>query len=136
MTLTLTLAESIPFMLTNRDQNFIAFCDELRAYVEVHHHFPNKHTAALNRIKYIRKKINEGTLEERKRVMFMEIAEMRDMEEHTGGRKRVKGWFKSLSASLVKGSSGLRGSREFKWFKGTNTINTIKQQIDSFGCNI
>lgn len=74
--------------MSKNDQNFIAFCDELRAYVEEHHHFPNKHTASLNRIKYIRKKINEGTLEEWKRVMFMEIAEMRDMAEHTGGRKR------------------------------------------------
>lgn len=51
-----------------------------------HHHFPNKHTAAHNKIKYIRKKINEGVLEEWKNVMFMEIAEMRDMEEHTGGK--------------------------------------------------
>lgn len=75
-------------MATKNDQNFIAFCDELRTYVEEHHHFPNKHTAALNRIKYIRKKINEGTREEWKKVMFMEIAEMRDMEEHTGGRRR------------------------------------------------
>lgn len=62
-------------MATKNDQNFIAFCDEVRTYVEEHHHFPNKHTAALNRIKYIRKKINEGTLEEWKRVMFMEIAD-------------------------------------------------------------
>lgn len=75
-------------MATKNDQNFIAFCDELRTHVEEHHHFPNKHTAALNRIKYIRKKINEGTREEWKIVMFMEIAEMRDMEEHTGGRRR------------------------------------------------
>lgn len=75
-------------MTSKNDQNFIAFCDELRAYVEVHHHFPNKHTAALNRIKYIRKKINEGTLEEWKLKMFMEIADMRDMVEHTGGRRK------------------------------------------------
>ena len=35
-----------------------------------------------------RKKINEGTLEEWKRVMFEEIAEMRELSIHTGGRKK------------------------------------------------
>lgn len=74
--------------LSNRDQNFIAFCNELRAYVEEYHHFPNKHTNLLSRVKYTRKKINEGKLEDWKLKMFNEIAEMRDMEEHTGGRKR------------------------------------------------
>lgn len=70
------------------DQNFIAFCDELRAYVEEHHLFPDKHTRLSHKIKYTRKKINEGTLEEWKRVMFEEIAEMRDLSIHTGGRKK------------------------------------------------
>lgn len=28
--------------LTNRDKTFIAFCDELRAYIEEHHLFPDK----------------------------------------------------------------------------------------------
>ena len=65
--------------LTTRDQNFIAFCDELRAYVEEHHLFPDKHTRLSHKIKYTRKKINEGTQEEWKRVMFEEIAGMRDL---------------------------------------------------------
>lgn len=30
--------------LTNRDKNFIAFCEELRAYVDEHQLFPDKHT--------------------------------------------------------------------------------------------
>lgn len=75
-------------MISKNDENFIAFCDELRAYVEEHHHFPNKHTNLLSRVKYTRKKINEGKLEEWKLKMFNEIAMMRDMEEHTGGRKK------------------------------------------------
>ena len=75
-------------MLTTGDQNFIAFCDELRAYVEVHKHLPNKHTNLLSRIKYTRKKINEGILEDWKLKMFTEIADMRAMDEHTGGRKK------------------------------------------------
>ena len=39
------------------------------AYVEVHHLFPDKHTRLSHKVKYTRKKINEGTLEEWKRVI-------------------------------------------------------------------
>ena len=70
------------------DENFIVFCDELRAYVEEHKHFPNKHTNLLSRVKYTRKKIKEGKLEEWKLKMFMEIADMRASHEHTGGRRK------------------------------------------------
>lgn len=31
-------------MRSKNDENFIAFCDELRKYVEEHHLFPDKHT--------------------------------------------------------------------------------------------
>ena len=31
----------------------IAFCDDLRAYVSEKHHFPNKYTQLLNRIKFV-----------------------------------------------------------------------------------
>ena len=48
---------------SKNDQNFIAFCDELRAYVEAHHLFPPKHTTLNNKCRYVRKKINEGKLE-------------------------------------------------------------------------
>ena len=73
--------------LTNRNVSFIAFCDEIRVYVEEHHLFPQKHSRLSHRVKYTRKKINEGTLEEWKRVMFEEIADMRDLTIPTGGRK-------------------------------------------------
>ena len=49
-------------------QNIIAICNELRAYVEEHHLFPQKHSRLSHKVKYTRKKINEGTLEEWKRV--------------------------------------------------------------------
>lgn len=75
-------------MAVINDQHFIAFCNELRAYVEVHRLFPDKHTRLSHKIKCTRKKINDGTLEEWKRVMFEEIAEMRALSLHTGGRKR------------------------------------------------
>lgn len=73
--------------MSKNDQNFIAFCNELRQYVEKHHLFPDKHTRLSHKIKYTRKKINEGTLEEWKRVMFEEIAGMR-VVIHTGGRRK------------------------------------------------
>ena len=73
--------------MNKNDENFIAFCNELREYVEKHHLFPDKHTRLSHKVKYTRKKINEGTLEEGKRAMFDEIANSRDLSIHTGGRK-------------------------------------------------
>lgn len=75
-------------MADKNDENFIKFCDELRAYVQEHHLFPPKHTNLLSRVKYTRKKIKDGTLEEWKRVMFEEIKAMRNLRIHTGGRKK------------------------------------------------
>ena len=45
-------------------ESWNAFIDELRTYVREHHHFPNKHTRLLSKVKYTRKKINDGTLED------------------------------------------------------------------------
>ena len=75
-------------MSTRKDEDFIAFCNELRAYVVEHHLFPPKHTNLLSRVKYTRKKIKDGTLEDWKREMFEEIEQMRDLGIHTGGRKK------------------------------------------------
>lgn len=47
-------------MAEKNDRNFIAFCDELRAYVSENKHFPNKHTRLLNKIKFVRRKIQSG----------------------------------------------------------------------------
>ena len=74
--------------MNKNDENFIAFCTELRAYVVEHGLFPPKHTNMLSRIKYVRKKINAGTLEDWKREMFEEIEKARDLSIHTGGRKK------------------------------------------------
>lgn len=75
-------------MAGKNDRNFIAFCNELRIYMSENQHLPNNYTRLLNKIKFVRRKINLGTLEEWKLKMFLEIAEMRDMDEHTGGRKK------------------------------------------------
>ena len=74
--------------MSKNDQNFIAFCDELRQYVEEHHLFPDKHTRLSHKVKYTRKKIKEGKLEEWKLKIFMEIADMRASHEHIGGRRK------------------------------------------------
>lgn len=88
-------------MASKNDQNFIAFCNELRAYVEEHHLFPDKHTRLSHMVKYTRKKINDGTLEEWKRVMFEEIAGMRDLTIHTGGCKKAPTISKMLMMRLT-----------------------------------
>ena len=71
------------------EESWNAFIEELRTYVLENHHFPNKHTNLLSRVKYTRKKINDGTLEEWKKEQFLEVADMRDMEEHCGGRRKL-----------------------------------------------
>lgn len=73
--------------MTN-EERWNEFIQELRAYVEEHHLFPDKHCRLSHKIKYTRKKIKAGTLEDWKLKMFTEIAEMRDMTEHTGGRRK------------------------------------------------
>ena len=55
-------------MVGKNDQNFIAFCDELRAYVLEKRYFPNKHTRLSNKIKFIRRKINHSGDEEYERA--------------------------------------------------------------------
>ena len=75
-------------MASKNDDNFVAFCDELRVYVEEHHWFPQKHSILSHKIKYTRKKIKAGTLEDWKREMFEEIENSRDLSTHTGGRKK------------------------------------------------
>ena len=44
----------------------------------------------LSRIKYVRKKIKAGTLEDWKREMFEEIEQTRDLTIHTGERRRIE----------------------------------------------
>ena len=58
-------------------ESWNTFIDELRTYVQEHHHSPNKHTRLLSRVKYTRKKINDGSLEEWKKEQFLEVADMR-----------------------------------------------------------
>ena len=94
--------------MTNNER-WICFISELRAYVEEHHHFPNKHTSMLNAIQYTRKKIREGTLEEWKVEQFREIEGMRELW-NSGFREMRKLWIpghfnnkQAIGAKLVIG---------------------------------
>lgn len=73
--------------MTN-EERWITFIRELRVYILEHHHGPNKHSRMLNAIKYTRKKIKEGKLEECKIQEFEEVMSLRWLDEHTGGRKK------------------------------------------------
>ena len=68
------------------NQNF----ELLKAYIEEHHHLPDKkkveNRGLLSWAKYQRKRIKAGALDEEKSRLFLEVAGMRDMEEHTGVR--------------------------------------------------
>ena len=72
----------------NNEERWQTFIDELRAYIEEHHHCPNKHCTLYNAQKYYRRKMKEGTLQPEKAQVLEEILNMRDLEEHTGGRRK------------------------------------------------
>ena len=79
-------------MLSTRDKVWNRNYRKLKAYIDEHHHLPDKkkveHRGLLNWVKYTRKKINDGSLEEWKKEQFLEVAGMRDMEEHCGGKRK------------------------------------------------
>lgn len=70
----------------------MVFVKRLSAYIEVHHHLPDKHKiedrGLLNHVKYVRKKNKEGKLEEIKINEFNLVMGLR-LNEHTGGRKKI-----------------------------------------------
>ena len=77
-------------MAGKNDEKWMANYEALKAYIDEHHHLPDKHKVEnrglLNFSKYTRKKIKEGTLDEEKREMFESLLATRS-NEHTGGRR-------------------------------------------------
>lgn len=76
--------------MKNKD-NWLAFFDELQAYIESHGHLPDKHVVEnrglLSKAKYLRKKIKAGTAEDWMVERFEGILALRSTE-HTGGRRK------------------------------------------------
>ena len=70
------------------DERWNIFIHDLREYILEHHHGSNKHSRMLNAIKYTRKKIKEGKLEDEKVKEFEGVMSLWRMDEHPGGRKK------------------------------------------------
>lgn len=81
-------------MATKNEENWMMHYNELKAYVAVHHHFPDKHKVEfrglLNWAKYTRKKINAGTSPEVQRLLFEELEASRSTEYTWGRRKNIQ----------------------------------------------
>lgn len=78
-------------MAIKNDLNWQDKFNELKAYIALNGHLPDKHRqdnrGLLSWAKYQRRKIKEGTLEEEKKALFLELLSTRSTE-HTGGRKK------------------------------------------------
>lgn len=77
-------------MATKNEENWLSNYEAIKAHVAETGHFCDKHSRLNNWARYQRKCIKAGTLEDWKRVLFEELAASRS-NEHTGGRKRLKG---------------------------------------------
>lgn len=74
-------------MASKNDEKWMAIYEALKAHLAETGHFANKHTRLYAFVKYTRKKLNAGTLEEWKKDLFLELVESRS-DSHTGGRKK------------------------------------------------
>lgn len=77
--------------MSKNDENWLANYEALKAYIDEHHHLPDKHKienrGLLNQTKYFRKKMKDGTLNA-ERVQELEAVLSMRSNEHTGGRKK------------------------------------------------
>ena len=73
------------------EESWIQKFEILKAYIEEHHHLPDKkkveNRGLLSWAKYQRKKIKADALDEKKTRLFMELMDSR-LKEHTGGRRK------------------------------------------------
>lgn len=78
-------------MAKQTERNWLRNFLELKEYISVHGHLPDKHKVEnrglLSWAKYQRKKIKEGSLDPERQRLFEELMSARSTE-HTGGRKR------------------------------------------------
>ena len=85
----------------SNEEKWLANYEALKAYIDEHHHLPDKHKVEdrgkLSWWKYQMKKKKAGTLTEEQIRLLDEVAGMRSTE-HTGGRKK-----KSLTTEVSQG---------------------------------
>ena len=78
--------------MTEKDAVWRENYEALKRYVLERGHLPDKHVvenrALLNWVKYNRKKIKAGTLDNEKRELFESLLATRS-NEHTGGRRKL-----------------------------------------------
>ena len=74
----------------NNEERWNTFIAELREYIEEHHLGPSRHTDLYNRCRYFRKKMKAGALDADKAKELEGVLSMRDLNIHTGGRKKKK----------------------------------------------
>lgn len=78
-------------MGSKNDEKWMANYEALKAYIDEHHHLPDKHKETdrnkLSWWKYQMKKKKAGTLTEEQERMLQVLADSRS-KEHTGGRRK------------------------------------------------
>lgn len=79
-----------------RDEKWMANYEALKAYIDEHHHLPPKNAPLgakylLNWCRYYRKKMKAGALDAEKAKELECVLGLRDLDIHTGGRKRKNG---------------------------------------------
>lgn len=72
--------------------NWLRNYEALKAYIGEHHHLPSKDSGMnakylLNWVKYQRKRMKAGLMNDEQRVMLESLLDSRSTE-HTGGRKK------------------------------------------------
>lgn len=70
-----------------RDELWMKNYNELKMWVEEHHHYPPEHTQLHNWIRRNIKQRNKDMLPEWKSLLLMDVESMRT-HEHTGGRNK------------------------------------------------
>lgn len=77
----------------NNDEHWQTNFKTLKAYLAEHGHLPNHHKPENRNLyswaKYQRKKIKEGTLDDKQRDLFESLLAARSTE-HTGGRRKIE----------------------------------------------
>lgn len=81
--------EELIDMASKNDEKWLLNYDALKAYIEEHHHLPDKHKIENRGLlsKYQMKKKKAGTLTEAQERMLKRLADSRSTE-HRGGRRK------------------------------------------------